>query len=215
MKKFTILAVAILSIWSCNSSKITHSWTAENASPRKYNKILVVGIHNELEIKILEQMEIHMTGDLHYLGYTASSALKEFGPLAFRKMDEEQAVTSLANSGYDAVITIVLLDKTQERTYSHPHPYNPSLLIYRDRFWTYYNYSFDRIFEPGYYTTSTSYYWESNLYDLSSKKLIYSVQTKTFDPASSELLGHEYGRLIVKDMVRKNILMKPELLSVK
>jgi hypothetical protein len=35
---------------------------------------------------------------------------------------------------------------------------------------------------------------------------VYSVQTQSFDPGSSESLGHEYGQLIVKDMVKKNIL---------
>jgi hypothetical protein len=52
----------------------------------------------------------------------------------------------------------------------------------------------------------TKDFWESNVYDMPTQQLVYSVQTQSFDPGSSESLGHEYGQLIVKDMVKKNIL---------
>jgi len=46
------------------------------------------------------------------------------------------------------------------------------------------------------------------LYDLTSKELLYSVQTQSFDPASSELLAHEYGKMIVANMVKKAVISK-------
>jgi len=49
-------------------------------------------------------------------------------------------------------------------------------------------------------------FWESNLYDAVSKKLIYSVQTKSFNPENSEKLAHEYGHLIINDMLKKEVL---------
>jgi hypothetical protein len=65
-----------------------------------------------------------------------------------------------------------------------------------------------RIYEPGYYTEQTNYFWESNFYDLTTKELQYSVQTRSFDSKSAESLGHEYGKLIVDDMVKHNLLVK-------
>jgi hypothetical protein len=43
---------------------------------------------------------------------------------------------------------------------------------------------------------------------MSTQKLVYSVQTQSFDPATSESLAHEYGQLIIKDMVRNNVASK-------
>jgi hypothetical protein len=63
-----------------------------------------------------------------------------------------------------------------------------------------------RIYEPGYYSESTKYFWESNLYDLNTKQLIYSVQTESFDPASTQSLAHEYGKLIVNSMIKSQVL---------
>ena len=65
-----------------------------------------------------------------------------------------------------------------------------------------------RIYEPGYYITETKYFWESNFYDMSTQSLLYSVQTKTFSPSSTESMGHEYGRMIVKHMQQKEVLTR-------
>ena len=153
---------------------------------------------NETEINIMEKMENHMMEDLSDLGYNASSSLKEYGSKAFRKIYNGAAIAQLQNSGFDAVITIVLLARTQEKVYIP------------GSFWGYFNSVYDRIYTPGYYTTSTRYVWESNLYDVATKELLYSAKTESFDPASTERLGHEYGKMIVKDMLKKKVLTRRE-----
>ncbi|WP_156123606.1 hypothetical protein [Flavihumibacter sp. ZG627] len=77
---------------------------------------------------------------------------------------------------------------------------------FQNRFWGYYRTIYDRVYTPGYYTSTTKYFWETNLYDLSDMSLIYSTQTESFDPESSERLGHEYGKLIISDLTSKNVL---------
>lgn len=121
-------------------------------------------------------------------------------------MTETEAVNKLKASAVDAVITIVLLDKQKERSYVPGRLYYSPYGMYYNRFWGYYGTLNYRIYEQGYYVTDTEYFWESNVYDMSTQSLIYSVQTKSFDPANSESLGHEYGKLIINDMVKNNIL---------
>lgn len=198
----------LLMVAGCTTSKITSSWKAENTVPQKYNKILVLGLIREADRTIQENMENHLVGDLQELGYNAVSSLKEYGPKAFDKMDEELALGKIKNSGVDAVITIVLLDKQKERKYIPGNMYYSPYGYYYNRFWGYRTTLYRRIDEPGYYVTDTKYFWESNLYDMSTQKLVYSVQTQSFDPANSESLGHEYGQMIVKDMVKNNVIRK-------
>ena len=51
-------------------------------------------------------MEQHLVADLKAKGYDAVSALAEWGPKAFEKMDEAQVLNQLQHSGADAVMTI-------------------------------------------------------------------------------------------------------------
>lgn len=193
-------------ITGCSSSRITTSWKAENTIPQKYNKIMVLGLIREVDRSLHQNMENHLVGDLKDLGYTAVSSLTEFGPKAFDNMEEEAAVAKLKNSGIDAVVTIVMLDKQKEQKYVPGNITYSPYGYYYNRFWGYRSTLYRRIYEPGYYVTETKYFWESNLYDMSTQKLVYSVQTESFDPVNSESMGHEYGLLIVKDLLKQNVL---------
>ena len=209
MKKIIGMLVLIFLAAGCTTSRITSTWKAENVVAKDYKKVMVLGLIREADRTIQENMENHLVDDLKDLGYNAVSALKEYGPKAFDKMDEDEALAKLKASGIDAVITIVLLDKEKERTYVPGRLIYSPYGYYYGRFWGYYGTIYRRIYEPGYYVTDTRYFWESNLYDLSDhQQLVYSVQTQSFAPANSDALGHEYGELIVKCMVKANVLSK-------
>jgi hypothetical protein len=169
---------------------------------------MVVGLIKENDRTIQQNMENHFVGDLKDLGYNAVSSLQEYGPKAFDNLTEEAALAKLKGSGVDAVMTIVLLDKEKESKYVAGSIYYSPYGYYYNRFWGYRTTLYRRIYEPGYYVTDTKYFWESNFYDMSTEKLVYSVQTRSFDPVNTESMGHEYGKMIVKDMVKENVLQK-------
>lgn len=207
MKKIKWLAVLLIFLLSgCTSTKITSSWKAQNVEAKQYKKIMVLGLILDTDRSLQEKMEAHIVGDLKERGYNATGSLSEYGPKAFSNTTEEQAIVKLKESGVDAVITVVLLDKQKERNYVPGRMFYSPYGMYYNRFWPYYGTLNYRIYEPGYYVTDTKYFWESNVYDMSTQSLIYSVQTKSFDPANSESLGHEYGKLIISEMVKNNIL---------
>ena len=190
--------MAILFLAACSSTKITSSWKSPNLQPKQYNKILVLGLIKENDRSLQEKMEAHLVDDLKSKGLNAISSLQEYGPQAFSNTTETVAIARLKQSNIDAVITIVLLDKEKERNYVPGRMFYSPYVIYYNRFWPYYGTLNYRIYEPGYYVTDTKYFWESNVYDVSTQSLLYSVQTKSFEPANSESLGHEYGKLIIK-----------------
>jgi hypothetical protein len=215
MKKIKWIAVALLLITiGCHTSKITTSWKAENITPQKYNKVLVLGLIKENDRSLQQKMENHFVGDLQALGYHAVSSLQAYGPKAFDKMEEQAAIDKLKNSGVDAVLTIVLLDKQKERKYVAGNMYYSPYGYYYNSFWGYHTALCHRIYQPGYYVTNTQYFWESNFYDMATQKLLYSVQTKSFAPDNAESMGHEYGQMIVKNMVKQNIL-QPQMAVAK
>ncbi|WP_295126135.1 hypothetical protein [uncultured Chitinophaga sp.] len=151
-------------------------------------------------------MENEMVLALRAKGYNAVSAYQEYGPQAFRNMNEQRAVRQIRERDIDQVMTIVMLDKSKEKQYVPGRvayaPYGP----YYGRWWGYYNWRFNNIYEPGYYTTNTKYFLESNLYDVKDKKMIYSAQSESFDPPSAARLAVTYSQKIVKDMEKQNLL---------
>lgn len=208
MKQFKYFLFAIpFILMACSTSHVTSTWKAKNAEPKKYNKILVVGLIRESDRSLREQMEEHLVNDLKERGYNAICACEEYGPKAFENVDEKQTVDKLSNSGIDGILTIVLLDKQKERHYVPNYVYYSPYVMYHGHFWGYYHTMYDRIYSPGYYTTDTKYFWESNFYDMQAKQLLYSVQTHSFDPASTASLAHEYGQLIVKSIVKADFLL--------
>ncbi|HYM93020.1 MAG TPA: hypothetical protein VET23_02700, partial [Chitinophagaceae bacterium] len=181
-------------------------------------KIVVLGLIRENDRSIREKMEQHIVGDLTDLGYNAVCSCDEYNPKVFEGMNEQEAIEKLRNSGVDAVLSITLLDKTRERYYVPGRIYYSPYYIYHNHFWGYYRTMYDRIYMDGYYAVDTKYFWESNFYDLAEKstdQLLYSAQSQSFDPASTEALSHEYGQMIVKNMVKNNILTNQKKIILK
>lgn len=208
MKNLKLLLLGAFAILAgCKSSYVTSSWKAKEIEVKRYNKVLVLGLIKEDDRRLQEKMEEHLAGDLRSLGYNAVTSLQTFGPKAFDNLSEKEALDKLNSSELDAVITIVLLNKQLEQEFipNNPVPQRQTF-YYRGRFWNYYGAVRNQVFIPGYYVENTKYFWESNLYQLDAQSLVYSVQTQSFNPNTAESLGHEYGRMIVKDMVNKNVL---------
>jgi hypothetical protein len=207
MKKIKLISIAlVLMATSCTTQRITTTWKTDQQPIRAFDKVMVLGLIVDTDRSIQENMENHFVDDLRALGYNAVSSLKEFGPKAFDKMTEEAAIDKLKNSSIDAVITIVLLDKQRERSYVPSDIYHSPFGYYNNYFWGYRSTLYRRIYSPGYYVIDTQYFWESNLFDMSDQKLLYSAQTQSFDPINSESMGHRYGKMIVKDMIKQQIL---------
>jgi hypothetical protein len=211
ISKFYILFMMLL--YSCSSSYITSTWKDKEYVPLDYGKMMVVGIIRDADRSVRSIMENYIVNDLKDRGYQAYSAFEEYGPKALQGMDEEQVKNKLVKEGVDAVITVVLLDKQRERYYVPGHVYYSPYMTYQNRFWGYYRSIYSRIETPGYYQQTAKYFWESNFYDLHSKKLVYSVQTESFDPASAESMAHEYGKKIVQSLLDQNVLKPHSILN--
>lgn len=206
--KSAIYIAAIILVAGCSGTAIISTWKALDITPQKFNRIMVVAIGPDANRTLREHMEEHLAGDLKDLGYNTSSAYNVYGPKEFENMTETSTNDKLAKDGYDAVLTVVLLDKQRERYYVPARVVYSPYITYQSRFWGYYRTMHTRIISPGYYASSTKYFWESNFYDLASGKLLYSVQTESFDPVSADKLAHEYGGKIVQDMVKNSVLQK-------
>ena len=188
-------------------SRITSSCSPRPTTPVLFKKLIVLGLIHDRDRTLREHMEQSLAEHLRARGQVAVCACELYGPKEFDQLSEKEALAKLSTSGIDGVLTIVLLDKERERYYVPGQMQYTPYGFYYDRFWGYSRSLYWRIYSPGYYSTNTRYFWESNLYDLSDSKLLYSAQSQSFDPSFSDELGKEYGKLIVDDMVGKGIIV--------
>lgn len=209
MKKLLILPWLFL-LTACQPSKITQSWVAKDAAPKKYNKILVLGVLPDTENELQVKMEDHLTADLKEMGYNAIAANKVFPPGTFVKGDTARAKAAIEGKGFEGILTVVLLDKKKEEVYVPGKITSYTYYNRYGRFDRYLNAISERVYTPGYYAEETKYIWENNFYDLVSRQLIYSARSRTFDIASKTTLAHTYGQLMVQSLVNKKILILPE-----
>ena len=209
MKKLIIpvsLAIMVL-LAACSSTQVTSSWKANEANKLNYQKVLVMGIMPNKDRSIRMNMENELAGELKDAGVNAVAASTVFAPNQLNDMNEQKALRWLRNKGYDAVMTIVLLDKAQEKNYVPGNVTYQPYGTYYNRFWGYYRTIYGRVYTPGYYTTNTNYFWESNLYSLNNDKMLYSVQSQSFDP-SADNIGRDYAKQITRDMLKQGVLVK-------
>ncbi|ANI88814.1 hypothetical protein A9P82_05630 [Arachidicoccus ginsenosidimutans] len=207
MKKIFLWCIpAMLLLASCSTSRLTTSWVSPKATEtgKHFNKVLVLGLLSNRNRAVKVNMENALAQDLATIGVKAETATDVFGPVAFRGLTEKQVLHRLHSHDIDGVITIALIDKNSG------HRYVPGYWGPYYSFWGYYSFYSPYMWGApyaGYYERTSSYSFETNLYDLqNNNKLIYSAQSETVDPSSPEKLGYDFGKTIVNDLKMKNLL---------
>jgi hypothetical protein len=201
--QWIIILICVLLV-GCSSSNITSTWKSPSALELQTGKILVIGLIKESDKSLQRRMENHLADDLCNLGYDAVPSMDLYGPKTFEGQEEKTVINELKEKAFDAVLTIVLLNKQKHHALSSMNDLSGKYR-YGD-FYPYYIAIYNKIYEDGYNITDTYYYWQSNLYSLKDQKLIYSVQTQSFNPSNTAILAHEYGKMIVQDMLGQHII---------
>lgn len=207
MKAFKVLIFSVLMvvIASCSgSTKITSSWKSPTANSIATKKIMVVALLPDKDRELQKNLENELVENLKAKGIQAVSAFETFGP-KYLPLDEQQALAKLHETGIEDVLTIVLLDKNKDKSYN-PGSVDIYPVGYYRTWFGYYRTVYSRVYTPGYYTSNTRFYWESNLYDLEENKLLYSAQSESFDPSSVSQLANDYSKKIIGDMTKQGLV---------
>ncbi len=208
MKKGTILSkllfVFIISIiTSCTSTEVISSWSISNPPTNAMKKILVVGVMANRETK--DQIEQAMTGALNKEGVIANTSMNVFGPKRFRDMQESEITSTLKGSDYTAIMIVSLVNKEKQVQYVpgtyYAYPYADYSLYYR-RYW----YVYDQMYTPGYYESTTNWVLEADIYTINGDELIYSTQTRSYDPENAKDLAVSFANSIVNELKTKKMI---------
>ncbi|HUC81571.1 MAG TPA: hypothetical protein VMR70_11680 [Flavisolibacter sp.] len=200
------LLPAILLFVGCTATKLTSSWTADNAGNRDYQKIMVVSILQREDTSLSKKMERHLAGDLKAAGYNAVGYREVFSEGELKGMRYDSIRRKLSEKGIDGVVTISLMTKEKEAVYVRERGNADPGSLPLGGFWQSPTLVRQERGKTGYYLTSTSYFWQSQFYDVATVDLLYASQSKAFEVLSTDDLAHRYGKMIVKDMEKNYVL---------
>jgi hypothetical protein len=211
MKYHPPVFVFLFVLAACSATNMITSWKDQGVEPKKYQKIAVVALTPNMESRAT--VEEAVAGQLRAKGIKAYATFNTFpfaakiGELDFDKATIEQKIREKINDNhFDALMTIVLLDKQKEQRYVEGTSISLAAPVYGYPYYGYYSYAYTTVYSTGYYTTATTYFLETNLYDVASEKLVYTAQTKTEDPSSIEKGADNFASTIVGDILVKKVI---------
>ncbi len=186
------------------TARVTSSWSLPEPPANAMNKVLVLGVFQNMEQK--QQIEEAMASTLNQTGIRAQSAFSLFGPAGFRGLGEEEIITRLKGSDFTSVMIVSLIDREQTQNYIPGNYYaSPHVLGY-NRFYRRYVMVNDWMYTPGYYTTNTTYVLQAEIYTIEGDELVYSAQTQSYDPANYRDLAVAFSRSIIAELQAKRLI---------
>ncbi len=198
---FTALVCTVL-LNSCSSTHIASSWRDPDKQihPTDWKKVLVMALlRNETNRRSAEdEMAEYLDGK----GITSYSYLDE----NFNRKDEQALRSRIKKDGFDAAITMRLIDVDKEKVYTpqqyymYPMYYN-DFITYYYRNWMYYNI-------PGNYTITKKFIIETIIYSIKDDKIIWSGITETYDPKGVKRLTNEIARALRNKMQQEGFIEK-------
>ena len=209
LKLISLFILAAVMTGCGPSQKITGSWSDPDAkSMGPYKKAFVIVMTENKEANYF--IESQMVKILVARGFKAVKSNDIYPPgfSVTKDFTREQLTESIKKTGADAVISLALLDSRKTETYHPGTAYSPVGYGYYGSFYGYYNHYYPQVYSPGYYSVDKTFYIETNLYDLESGKLLWSVQSEARNPDNLEDWFTKYSTTLINHLKSKGLNQK-------
>lgn len=182
---FAITLTGLLT--SCSSTKMLSTWTEPSVKGKKLGKVLVVGVAQNPSVR--RQYEDSFVRELTARKVAAIASYQHLPDAA--TLSKETAAPVIAAENITQVLVTRVVDTKTVTSYVPPtttvvggYPgYYPG---YYGSWSGYYGYGYSSVTSPGYTYDTTYVNVESNIYEVSSEKLVWSGLTETAIGSSVE-----------------------------
>jgi len=185
----------------CASSKITGEWKDPDLANKKYSHILVIGVAKQPERRKFYEDEF-----TRQLARQGVMAIASHTIIPRDKMqDRDTIVKSVEGLKVDGVIVTRLMGIKQQKEVPHGKTYQIPYGYYNNMY-NYYDNTFATAPPRSYAETHEFLQLESNLYDVETEKLSYTMTTDTFIRQKFESRIAAYIETVVQQLKRNNLL---------
>ena len=197
MKQICISMFTVCLLASCNTVKV-HSWMDPQFEERSIGKTMVLGVAESDSIS--RQYEALFVESLAEFGVAADSLhalVQKTDPVS-----EEALVAALQEKGYDSILVTRKLSET-ERQQVVTTGYYPS---HYGSYYGYYSHAYTLSFNTATVQSFLEFELETNLYDVKTKKLVWTGRTVVYDDRSDLTNMKGIIKGVVKDLGKKGLL---------
>ncbi len=210
MKTKILLSFLLLtSLIGCSpSQKVTSSYLNKEALPGKpYQNLFIAVLAKDMAIK--KEVENRLRALVEKNGNKAVVSYELFAPNfeAYSKLGHDEMLKKIKDAGCDGILTLTLLDLLEKERYEPGVVYGSGLPYgFYGSFYGYYSHRMPSVYAPGYYTTEKTYLFETNLYDANNESLVWSVQSKAYNPSGFDRWFKSYIQLLRKQLVADGLI---------
>lgn len=205
------LALCLLAACS-PMQKVTDSYVNRDEVPEQpFSKICVLAIvrNPDVRVKTEEKMASYINSRKTGVQAVTSSSIipEELAKQGFIPKEKLEEVFQAA--GCDAALTIVLKDIQVDSRYDpeSEHTYNPPFsFTYYDNYYRYYTFQNAEEQKWENMQVSKTYFVETNLYNLETEKMIWSIQSESFNPDSFDSLFSGYAKMLTKELKEEKLI---------
>ncbi len=190
-----LIAIGILILASCATTKLTTVWKDENFHGT-IGKVVVVGAFREPSIRNFFEDEFVRQLKSRGVDAVASYTIVPIGELKRKGF----LMTEIRRSGADAALVTRLVDKKTVGSYVPGEVY--VVPNYYRRWGPY----FDYIYQPGYMVREEYAYAETNVYDTKDEKLIWAARSRTLMSGSRRDLIKSFVRTMTDEMASDKLI---------
>jgi len=208
MLKTTRFLFALLGMSSvlagCGSSiKVTDSWMDPAQEGYKIQSVMVLGVAKEASVRRI--FEDNFVEELKSRGVNAMVSYHHLeGELTKEMIDD-----ALATAGVSSIMVTRAVDQKKETVYT---PGTTTVYGgypgYYGSYYGYYSYGYSAVSTPGYVSEWVTFILESNLYNVSDDKLIWTARTALEEPSNISRAVDALTVVLTRDMQRHGLIGK-------
>lgn len=205
--KILFYSILLSLVMGCASSqKVTYSYLNKEAIPEKpYEKLFVAVLTKDMEMK--KTVENSFKSLIANNGNEAVVSHELFAPNfeAYSNISREEMLQRIIDAGCDGIITFTMLDVLEKDRYE-PGIVGGMPFGYYGSFFGYYSHRFPTVYSPGYYTTDKTYLFETNIYDVQNESIVWSAQSKAYNPSDYDKWFKGYIKMLRQKMIEDGLI---------
>jgi hypothetical protein len=183
----------------------SNAWIDPGYSGQPKNNILVVGLALRHEART--EYEHYLSHEFAARGVGAVASVD--GMPADAQLDKKAFIEYFGDKGFDAVLLTGLVTIDPESEYTPGTDYAGEVTYY-DTFHGYYVAVYSKQKDPDYWNDNLDIAFESNLYDVTSEKLIWQLISKPVKPEDAAKTFEDYSKLLINRLGQDGIIRLKE-----
>jgi hypothetical protein len=210
--KLSFLFIIILFYTACTSTKHSSDpnvWVnKEKIQGKSFDKVFIIVMTADVEARSVFENDLAAMATSRGHKVVKSSDVIPISLQNPKLPTKDEVISKIKETGCDGAFVASLLKKeesidyTQGTTAYSVSPYS----AYSGTFTGYYSYWYPSVSTPDYYDHEKTYFMRSNLYDVATEEIMWSVQSKIFSPSTLKQFSKEYTATLVKQLEKQKLL---------